>query len=112
MSPLSLTWTHNLDPMRTICPKELRRQYSCTDKKCQYEHLRNFESRTGHALYVVDRVQGFVNVKKLPAAEKEVVRAKIDIYSGKNVDETVASLISSLFPERTCRELPLSNAST
>lgn len=105
-SPLSLTWTHNLDPMKTICPKELRRQYSCASKKCQYEHLRNFESMKGHALDVTDRLQGFADMNK-EDAEKQVVRAKLDIYSNKNVDNTVSFLITSLFPIPSPDKLPL-----
>ncbi|CDF37020.1 unnamed protein product [Chondrus crispus] len=105
-SPLSLTWTHNLDPMKTICPKELRRQYSCASKKCQYEHLRNFESMKGHALDVTDRLQGFADMSK-EDAEKQVVRAKLDIYSNKNVDNTVSFLITSLFPIPSPDKLPL-----
>lgn len=96
MSPLSLTWTHNLNPMKTMCPRELHRTYSCVDKKCEHEHLRNFQARTGHALDVVDRVQAFVD--STIATEKQVVRAKIELYSGKNVDDTVSTLISSLCP--------------
>lgn len=92
--------------MKTICPKELRRQYSCASKKCQYEHLRNFESMKGHALDVTDRLQGFADMSK-EDAEKQVVRAKLDIYSNKNVDNTVSFLITSLFPIPSPDKLPL-----
>lgn len=92
-----MTWTNSIDPMKTICPRELRRR--CSDKKCEFEHLRNFdESRTGQALVVVERLQSFFDETTLQAAEKDFVRAKIAIYSGKNVDDAVYSLVSSLCP--------------
>lgn len=96
VSVFSMTWTHTVDPMRTICSRELIRR--CRDKNCDEEHFRNAGSETGHALNIVDRLQLFFDEITVQGAEKEIVRTKLDIHKGKNVDEAVSSLVSSLCP--------------
>eukprot|EP00177_Eucheuma_denticulatum_P008156 GFKZ01014850.1.p1 GENE.GFKZ01014850.1~~GFKZ01014850.1.p1 ORF type:complete len:141 (+),score=11.68 GFKZ01014850.1:111-533(+) len=108
-SPLSATWTINLDPMKAICPRELRRPRSCMDKKCEFEHLRDLRQQMGLALGFVDQVQSYLGEVSV-AAEKLILRAKIDLYSGKNTSETVSSLICALFPSPS--SAPFSRSST
>jgi len=106
-SPLSLTWTHNLDPMKIVCPYELHGH--CANTKCENEHLRPIESRTGHALDCVDRVQSFFEEGHAKSLEKDIVRSKLSVYSGKNLDVTVASLISAF--NAIPNKLPLASRS-
>lgn len=53
----------------------------------------------GHALFVIDYIVAQLDERKRHNAEKDIVRAKIDIYSGKTFETTINSLLISLYPE-------------
>lgn len=97
ISPMSLTWTSKIDPMKTVCPQELRGQ--CSKVACEYQHLRRFESPKSRALRIVDSLEVFFSKAKWQEAEKAIVRTKLAIYGGKNVEESVSNLIASLCPK-------------
>lgn len=105
MSSLSATFTFTLDPMKTICRRDLLRPNSCRNANCPDQHLpKPGEPSLSHALQVVDFVQSLVNMKD-GEVEKKLVQCRINLYSGKPLDKTVSELISSLFPD-SCN-LPL-----
>lgn len=95
---MSFTWTHELNVMKAICPRELRSH--CVDKKCTFQHLGQMKVGLGHALATVDLIQSFLTAQMKAQSEKDFVRAKLDIYSGKTADfeSIISKLISCLFP--------------
>lgn len=93
---LSLTWTLKVDPNKFVCPRGLRGL--CFDKECTMQHLSQRKTRVEHAIHVIEFLGRTVPADRKRNAEKDVVRAKLAIRSGKNVDITVSTLISSLWP--------------
>lgn len=107
VSVMSLTWTHGLDVNQVICPRELRSH--CVDKKCTYQHLGAMKGGMGHALSIIDHIEANMSTAKMRLAEKAVVRARLDIYSGKTFDVTLSTLLTSLYP--VASQAPFSVAS-
>lgn len=99
VSSMSLTWTHQFDIHKPICPRELRS--CCVNKSCEYQHLGSMRGGLGHALFVIDYVVSHLNEKKRNRLEKDIVRAKIDIYSGKKFETTLNSLLTRMYPVPT-----------
>lgn len=98
-STMSLTWTHQFNVHMPICPRELRSY--CVDRSCNYQHLGSVKGGMGHALFVIDYVVSQLDESKYHKAEKDIIRAKMDIYSGKTFETTLNSLLTRLYPVPT-----------
>lgn len=55
----------------------------------------------GHALFVIDYVVSHLDEDKYRKVEKDIIRAKMDIYSGKTFETTLNSLLTRLYPAPT-----------
>lgn len=82
--------------MVTICPQELRGQ--CSNKSCTYQHLKRFEAPKTRALAIIASLKPYFSASDWRSAEKIIISSKLAIHEGKNLDDIVSSLISSLCP--------------
>lgn len=83
--------------MKELCTQELRAQ--CSNKKCEYQHIKRFRSPRQRALDVIDELRVYFTDTEWKAAEKAVVGAKLQVHDGKNnLDQVLSSLIAKLCP--------------
>lgn len=98
LNVMSFTWTHNVDVMKAICPRELLGR--CVDKQCSWQHLGRMKlNEKGHALRIVDLIESFITENSKCDAEKHIVAAKLDIHTaGKAFEHIICNLLTSLYP--------------
>lgn len=89
-----------MDPMKAICPRELRSH--CVDKMCTFQHLGRMKVGLGHALSTVRLIESYLTEDKFREAEKDIVKAKLEIYipgkTSADFESIISTLITSLFP--------------
>lgn len=93
-SVLSSTWGASLDPMKAICPQELRGQ--CSSKECDFQHLKVFKPPRDRALQVIEGIEGFFSATDREKEAKLIINTRIAIHEGKDAIATISSLISKL----------------
>lgn len=80
--------------MKVICPRDILGR--CVDKSCSYQHLPPSKPTPSYAAQVVDRFKDFFADAVWKAFEKDIIGTKLNLYSGKQIDSTVNTLIHSL----------------
>ena len=75
------------------------------------QHIRGRRPRVETALHVIDMVERSIPGERAGSAEKAIVGAKLNVRSGKNVDQTICSLISRLWPVEAARPFSLQGVS-
>ena len=87
----------DIDPMEEICPLDLLGK--CQDRNCKYHHLKKVKPLRLRALDTIDELKNYLSDSEWRAAEKSVVRAKLEVHEGKkNIEEVVTSLIATVCP--------------